>query len=158
MFIDANIFIYHATASSSQCQQFLQRCATAELHGVTSVHILLEVWHRLMVIEAVRKELVPQVRAVQRLMRLPHLVRQLSEHTQQLTNIFSMGLRILSVDPAVVIESQNMQKRCGLLTNDSVSLRLMEQERISIIATADRDFARLKTITVWRPTDINMAA
>jgi len=56
VFIDANIFIYHFTGLSQECSSFLERCERGELWGVTAVHIILEVLHRLMMIEAVTKE------------------------------------------------------------------------------------------------------
>ena len=57
VFIDANIFIYHFTGASSQCSAFLSRCETRQFEGATGIHILTEVAHRLMMIEAVRKRM-----------------------------------------------------------------------------------------------------
>ena len=63
IFIDANIFIYHFTGLSQECSSFLERCERGDLWGITGVHILLEVLHRLMMIEAVTKKLVEIGRA-----------------------------------------------------------------------------------------------
>ena len=47
IFIDAPVFIYHFTGVSAECRDFLKRCESAEIHGVTSVMTLAEVAHRL---------------------------------------------------------------------------------------------------------------
>ena len=55
VFVDANIFIYHfsgPTEHTDACTQFLQRIEEARLSGLTSVLILTETLHRLMIIEA----------------------------------------------------------------------------------------------------------
>jgi len=57
VFIDSNIFIYHFTGTSEECSHFLSRCERKDLSGVTSTNVLLEVLHRLMLIEAVNKKL-----------------------------------------------------------------------------------------------------
>jgi predicted nucleic acid-binding protein len=53
IFLDSTIFIYHATGASSECRSLLERCEAGEVTGVTSVVVLAEVAHRLMIIEAV---------------------------------------------------------------------------------------------------------
>ena len=49
VFIDANIFIYHFTGVGDQCSDFLNRCEQGDLIATTSVNVLLEVLHRLMI-------------------------------------------------------------------------------------------------------------
>ena len=55
-FIDANIFIYHFTQTplTASCTAFLQRVEMGDIQGITSVAILAEVAHRLMILEAIR--------------------------------------------------------------------------------------------------------
>jgi predicted nucleic acid-binding protein len=63
IFIDASIFIYHFTGVSEDCSEFLVRCQGREIAGQTSTNVILEVLHRLMMAEAVNKNLVqpPQI-------------------------------------------------------------------------------------------------
>ena len=56
--VDANILIYHFSGVSLECRAFLQRCEFREVEAFTGVHILLEVLHRLMVLEALQKGLI----------------------------------------------------------------------------------------------------
>lgn len=57
VFIDSNIFIYHFTGVSNQSSEFLSRCEEGYLNGITSSNVVLEVLHRLMMIEVVQKNL-----------------------------------------------------------------------------------------------------
>ena len=50
--IDSNIFIYHFAGQSEDCSSFLVRVERREVHGFTGPVVLLEVAHRLMLIEA----------------------------------------------------------------------------------------------------------
>lgn len=56
IFIDANIFVYHfsgPTELTPACSAFLRRIEDRDLGGFTSLMVVAEVLHRLMVIEAV---------------------------------------------------------------------------------------------------------
>ena len=55
VFIDANVFIYHFSGPgplSPACSAFLQRVEDGVLRGLTSTVVLIEVLHRLMILEA----------------------------------------------------------------------------------------------------------
>jgi len=55
VFLDANTFVYHFIADPSYgaaCTSLLERLERQEIEGWTSPHILAEVSHRLMTIEA----------------------------------------------------------------------------------------------------------
>lgn len=49
--IDSSIFIYYFTGASVDCRACLERCARGDLSGITPVVALVEVAHRLMMIE-----------------------------------------------------------------------------------------------------------
>ena len=55
IFIDANIFVYHfsgPTELTPACSTFLRRIEDHDLAGLTSLTVVAEVLHRLMIIEA----------------------------------------------------------------------------------------------------------
>src|SRR5271165_2933344 len=55
VFLDANTFIYHSAPDpvlGPPCKQLLQRIENQELLGYTSLHLLPEVAHKMMTIEA----------------------------------------------------------------------------------------------------------
>ena len=80
VFIDANIFVYHFVESSEQCKAFLTRCEQGELFGVTGVHVLLEVLHRLMMIEAVEAGLVSSGNVPRKLYERPGVGEQVPDY------------------------------------------------------------------------------
>jgi len=49
VFVDSNIFIYHFTGVSDECGNFLNRCEQGDLTAITSVNVILEVLHRLII-------------------------------------------------------------------------------------------------------------
>ncbi|HJX59765.1 MAG TPA: hypothetical protein VJ462_00620 [Thermodesulfobacteriota bacterium] len=55
IFIDANIFIYHFSKESKfnpASSDFLERVESREVYGFTSIPVVQEVTHRMMIIEA----------------------------------------------------------------------------------------------------------
>lgn len=57
VFLDANIFVYHFSGVSLECRNLLKRVERGDIRAATGAHIILEVLHRLMTIEAVSKVL-----------------------------------------------------------------------------------------------------
>src|SRR5216683_845720 len=56
IFLDANTLVYHFTSDAqygTACSQLLQRIENQEIRGLTSTHILTEMAHRIMTIEAI---------------------------------------------------------------------------------------------------------
>lgn len=77
VFLDANIFVYYFTAASQSCRNLLLRCATRSILGFTSVTVLFEVAHRLMIIEAQQKRVVKGKSPVKQLSNHPEFVKDL---------------------------------------------------------------------------------
>ena len=154
VFIDANIFIYHFTGLSQECSIFLERCEQGDLWGVTAVHILLEVLHRLMMIEAVTKGLVTSGNVARKLRKRPNVVKQLADYQTQTEAILEMGIEVVGLTSDSLKISHPYRRRDGLLVNDSLTAAVMEAEGISDLATADPDFTRVEGLRVYRPMDI----
>ena len=154
VFIDANIFIYHFTGLSQECSGFLERCERGELWGVTLVHILLEVLHRLMMIEAVTKKLVTSGNVARKLRKKPNVVKQLVDYQTQTEAILEMGIEVAGLTSDALRISHPYRHRDGLLVNDSLIAAVMEAEGISNIATADPDFTRVEGLRVYNPLDL----
>ena len=56
VFLDANVFIYaFLSGNSKECRDLLHRFSTEELSGITTLDVINEVTHRLMLAEAVAK-------------------------------------------------------------------------------------------------------
>lgn len=156
VFIDANIFVYHVTEISAQASEFLARCERGEIWGVTSTNVLLEALHRLMIIEARAKGLITSGNMAKKLKENPHLVKQLKEYQEQTAAILELGLEVLPLDAESVKISERYREEYGLLVNDSVTVALALSQGILALASSDRDFERVRELTVYKPTDIKV--
>ena len=92
IFIDSNIFVHHFTGVSDECSGFLSRCKRGELTGMTSVNVILEVLHRLMMVEAVRKNLVKLPNVVKKLSGALQRLKRLNEYFINTEKIQDMGI------------------------------------------------------------------
>lgn len=156
VFIDANIFIYHFTGLSSECSNFLGRCEQGDLEGVTSVNVILEVLHRLMMVEAVKKRLVTPPNIARKLQKSPKKVMKLNEYFLNTRKIVEMGIQIKPLSFETVLRSHDVREKFGLMVNDSLIVASMEEENISPLATNDAGFLKIKRISVYRPTDLSL--
>lgn len=154
VFIDANIFIYHFTGGSEECTNLLIRCEEGELNGCTSMNIMLEVMHRLMMVEAVQKRLLNPPNLIRKLQEKPEKIKMLNEYYLNASAIMDMGIRIYPLFPEILHSSQLMRSRYGLLINDSVIAALMKEEGIQNLASNDDTFSRLDWIKLYKPNDI----
>jgi predicted nucleic acid-binding protein len=158
VFVDSSVLLYHFFRVSEQSRRFLRRCEARDCAGVTSAVVLLEVTHRLMVMEAVTSGLVPRGQAVRRLQERPDIVRRLSVYATQAEEIPAFGIEIVPVDLGVCLRAAGERRRGGLLTNDSIVVATMRDAGVTAIATADRGFERVEGVQVYRPTDLGAAA
>jgi uncharacterized protein len=153
VFVDANIFVYAFTAMSAECTEFLARCARQEVSAVTSYDVIHEATHRLMVHEAFQKALIPKPRAAD-LQQRPALVRVLTDYWSQVSKVFTMNLVIVPSEESIIRRAQAIRALHGLLTLDSVVVATMEEYGLDRLASHDRDFDPIASLSIFRPTDI----
>src|SRR5438128_4692925 len=87
IFIDANIFIYHFTGISIECRVMLERSERKNIRSATGTHIILEVLHRLMMIEALSKSLITPGQPAKKLKRNLDAIRLLRDYNRCVTEI-----------------------------------------------------------------------
>lgn len=156
VFIDANIFIYHFTGVSNECSDFLNRCEQKEVLGTTSVNVLLEVLHRLMMIEAVKKKLVSPPNIVKKLTRQPDKIKQLHEYYINTQKIAEMGIDVMAIPYDALLKSHLFRAGYGFMVNDSLIAASMEEKRIKTLITNDDGFSGVEGIVVHRPYDLKI--
>jgi predicted nucleic acid-binding protein len=154
VFIDSTIFIYHFTGVSSDCRAFLERCEREEVRASTSVIVLAEAAHRLMMIEAVANGLVTPGNVAKKLREKPELAKKLGMYQQQVASIPDMGIDVVVLDLDVVRRSSDLRTRHGLMVNDSLLCASALGSGVSAVASADRDFERVGEIQLFRPGDV----
>ena len=155
VFVDSTIFVYHFTGVSKQCRRFLMRCEAGSVKAVTSVVVLAEVAHRLMMVEARKRELVTSSNIVRKLRRRPELVKQLVDYLRQVEKVPLMGIDVIPLQIKVLFNSAKLRSRYGLLTNDSLIASSALEAKIHSLASADQDFARVEKLRLYSPEDIN---
>ncbi len=158
VFVDANTFVYHFTGVSGECTAFLRRCERGDVAGITGVHVLLELVHRLMMVEAVVKGLVSPGNVARKLREHPDLVQTLSQAEDQAEVVTRMGIGILPVDAGALSLSRGIRTSYRMMVNDSVTAALARREGIEAVATSDRDFLRVPGLRVYSPGDLDRAS
>lgn len=154
VFIDANIFVYHFTGQSDQCSTLLARVEGGEVAGFVGRVTLLEIAHRLMVLEAIEQGLPIGANPASRLVRRPELVLRLSRYYFAVLKIPQMGVEVLPLPEDFVTASQEFRQTHGLLVNDSLIPMHMRQAGISLLASADRSFDAISWVRRFAPSDI----
>lgn len=152
--VDANILIYHFSGLSLECQAFLQRCESRQVDAYTGVHIVLEVMHRLMMLEALQKGLITGGQPARKLKEQPEIVKALQAYNQSVRQIPRLNIRVRAITSAVVRASEAIRVQAGVMSNDSVTVALMRQLGLTAIATADTDFNNVSGLQVYLPGDI----
>lgn len=147
-------FIYHFTGLSHECTAFLKACESGEIKGVTSSHVVLEVSHRLMCLEALSKGFVTLGDVARKLQNNPVIVQNLSVYGESVKSIRHMGLEIFPVDFQVIVKAFEIQHEYGLLTNDSIIVALMWNIGCSVLASADSVFNCIPFIKTIVPTEL----
>jgi predicted nucleic acid-binding protein len=156
IFIDANIFIYGLQNQSNQCHLLLSRCAKEEVFGVTSLEVVNEVTHRLMVAEAMsKKELSAKKINATYLKDHPEAVKNLSIYWANIEAILGMNILILRLEEALLNKAQIVRNSYGFLTNDSCITALMLEFGLDKIATNDKQFESVSDFMRYYPTDIS---
>lgn len=157
VYIDANIFIYHFTGASREATEFLERCESGELSAYTGSLVVLEVMHRLMIIEARSKGLPPESSPARQLAARPEYVSRLHEYHFHAARIPEMGVTVLGLPRSFAVRSLEFRQRYGLLTNDSIIALEMADEGLSWLASSDRGFDRIPAIARAAPGDLPAA-
>lgn len=154
VFIDANIFVYHFSGVSAECQTLLKRVERKELRAATGAHIVLEVLHRLMTIEAISKGLITPGQPAKKLKKNPDLIKQLGDYAKCLDEIRSLSVRVHPVTTRQIRNSEAIRSSYGMMTNDSVTAAMMSSYKITNVASLDSDLGRAPGIVLYQPTDV----
>jgi predicted nucleic acid-binding protein len=153
LFLDANVFIHAFLRRSGQCTAVLERCAREDIFGVTSLDVVNDVTHRMMLAEAMSKGLITRENA-SALKSKPALVRSLVDYWDYTVRIFSLNILLLRSDENQLHSGQRVRSESGLLTKDSLIVAAMDEYALTSIATHDRDFSQAGHLTIYQPTDV----
>ena len=157
IFIDANIFlnvILGAGKESVACAKFLEEAEAGTFPSATSIIVLNEVLHRLLIASVVSGSGIGPDSAVHHMKSHPELVRDAGTVWEILDDIRSIRpMKIYGISPATFELSLSIMQKWGLLGNDALHVACMEEHSIGIIATYDRDFSRISGIKIRKPAE-----
>lgn len=154
VFLDANPLVDHFSANPTTglaCQALLRRIVNRELVGFTSVHVLGEMAHRLMTIEACATFGWPYKGIAQRLAGHPAEVMKLRAFRQAIDDVQAFGFQVLAVLPHHVAAAAHLTLQYGLLYNDALIVGVMQDHKLTHLASGDADFDRVPLIERFGP-------
>lgn len=159
IFIDANIFLNTVLGTGKQAAasaRFLEEADSGAFPAATSVIVLNEVLHRLIIGSVVKSTGVAPESAIHQMKLHPELIRDAGEAFEIMDDIRSIGsLKILGISPATFNRSLAIMREWGLLGNDALHVACMEEHAISTIATYDHDFSRVAGIRMRKPAEVD---
>lgn len=154
VFVDAGPFIHHFEPNAifgPASTDMLERIENQEFSAVTTTHILSEVAHRLMTLEAMQTYGWKAAGIAPKLRNHPNEVRKLTRFRQAIQEISLFGIRILTIDAAWLDAAAAISQQTGLLHNDALVVAAMHAHGLTQLASADPDFDRVPGLTRYAP-------
>ncbi len=154
VFVDANALIYHFSPHpvfGPACKQLVADVENQTLAGYTSPHIVGEVAHALMIVEALALPGWGVSNAPKRLKKQPGTVQQLVRFHKAVEDIFHSRLQVLPIRPDLMLKAAVLSRQFGLLTNDALVVAIMQEHGLTALASHDADFDRVPGITRYAP-------
>jgi predicted nucleic acid-binding protein len=129
----------------------LRRIERQEIVGFTSTHILTEVAHRIMTIEASNTYGWPLAGIVQRLRRHPAQLQQLQGFLHAVEDVLQSNIQVLTIPVPLIATGARISQQTGLLSNDALIVAVMQQHSLTNLASNDADFDRVSGLTRYAP-------
>lgn len=154
VFVDANTWVYHFTSQArfgSACTVLIARIGQQDIAGFTSTHVMTEVAHRLILVEASAANGWPLASALKRLQKNPLALEKLSQFRIALDELLQTGIQLLAATPQDVLAAASVSQQTGLLSNDGLIVAIMQAHGLVNLASGDSDFDRVPGITRYGP-------
>jgi predicted nucleic acid-binding protein len=151
--LDANVLIYSLSGISADCVELMRRCILEEISGFTTVEIVNEVSHRLMIAEAFSKGLITKPNSGA-LKGKHEVIRGLNEYWIQAERVLESNHLVLDLNELRIRHAQDIRRSHGLLTTDATILAAAFELGIDRIATNDTDFQNITGIMSHHPGDV----
>ena len=121
------------------------------MSAFTSTHVLSEVAHHLMTLEAAT-HFGWTSKVVQHLKQQPSAIQQLSAFRQAIEKVPQLGIQVLTVPAGLIATATVLSQQYGLLSNDALIVAVMQANGLSKFASNDADFDRVPGLTRYAPT------
>jgi predicted nucleic acid-binding protein len=154
LFVDANTLVYHFAADpllGPACRQLLDRIKVRDIQGLSSTHVLSDLAHRMMTIEAMQVFGWPAAGIFRRLRRHPAEIQKLGLFRQAVEGVQRFGLQLVSVTPRLISAAAEISQQHGLLSGDALVVAVMREHGLTCLASHDADFDRVPGLTRYAP-------
>jgi predicted nucleic acid-binding protein len=154
IFVDANTLVYHFAADpqyGTACTDFVRRCQTEELRAFCSTHVVSDLAHRLMTIEAIIAFQWPIAGIAQRLRRGHSEIPKLIRYRQVIEQLPQSNLQVVPVTWPLVSKATAASEKYELLCGDALIVTIMEELGVTRLASNDADFDRVPWLVRYQP-------
>jgi predicted nucleic acid-binding protein len=153
VFLDANPLVYHFAPDphfGPTCHQLITRVGNNEILAFTSTHVLSEVAHHLMTLEA--SALFGWTsKVVEHLRQQPAAIEKLTNFRQAIEKVPHLSIQVLTVPTSLIATAAAISQQFGLLSNDALIVAIMQANGLNHLASSDSDFDRVRGITRYSP-------
>jgi predicted nucleic acid-binding protein len=154
IFLDANCLVYAIAADplyGPACKRLLERIDNQDIQGFTSAHVLSEMAHRVMTLEAASRFNRPLTGMANWLRRHPTEVQQLTRHRQAIDDVQAAKVNALPIEGVDVSRAADLSAPFGLLSSDALIVTVMQRNGLFHLASNDADFDRVPGLTRYAP-------
>lgn len=154
VFLDTNTLVYYFQPHrvyGPACQQLVQRIEQGQILGSTSTHVLGEMAHRLMTLEASTWQGWTSGKVAQKLRKQPAAVQKLSHFQSAVDSILQSRIQVLAIPLSLLSTATSLCRQIGLLFNDALIVAAMQQHGLTNLASNDPDFDRVPGVTRYAP-------
>ncbi len=154
VFVDANTLVYHFANHPTfglACTQLLKRIEHQHLAGFISTHVLSEMAHRLMTLDAVDRFGWPPAGIAVRLRKHHVEIPKLTLHVQAVAQIPLLGIRTVDITPPLVEAATLLSRQHDQLMGDALVVAVMQAHGLTHLASNDADFDRVPGLTRYTP-------
>jgi predicted nucleic acid-binding protein len=153
-FVDANIICYYLIETepfSDQCARFIKRIENGVLVASTSAAVIAEATHKVLLAEAVEKHGLDHKGLAHRLQRRRELIATLSEHQKVTILARALSIHVEPITTEILERAAQLSPQHRLLTNDALSVAVMERLGLSNMVSNDDNFDSIPGLTIWKP-------
>ena len=156
-FLDANSLVYHFAADQRfgpACTSLVKRIERKEILAFCSTHVVSDVAHRLMTVEAVLAFGWPIAGIAQRLRRHHAEIAKLTRFRDALAEVPLLGIQVLPVAWPDLSLAASLSQQHELLSGDALIVAVMQHHGLTGLASNDADFDRVSGITRYSPSGV----
>ena len=155
VFLDANTLVYHFTHHPTfgpACTQLVKRIENQDVAGFISTHVLSEIAHRLMTLEALDRFGWPPAGIAARLRKHHIEIPKLTLHVQAVAQLPLLGIQAVTITPPLVEAATLASQQFELLNGDALVVAVMQAHGLTHLGSNDADFDRVPGLTRYEPS------